>query len=87
MRDFSGTNGMITIALDKSVSREGVDRFFDALSLFGIGASWGGFESLAMIAKPPRSFIDVDGLGTLIRFSIGLENVDDIIADLKRVLT
>lgn len=84
MRDFSGTNGMITIELDKSVTYENVDKFFDKLELFGIGASWGGFESLAMIAKPPRTRADLSNAGILIRFSIGLENVDDIIADLKR---
>lgn len=84
MRDFSGANGMVTIELDKDVSKDKVDKFFDSLELFGIGASWGGFESLAMIAKPPRTRADISGFGTLIRFSIGLENVDDIISDLSR---
>lgn len=84
MRDFSGTNGMVSIELDKSVKKEAIDEFFSSLELFGLGASWGGYESLAMIAKPPRSHIDVDSLGVLIRFHIGLENVDDLIADLKK---
>lgn len=83
MRDFSGANGMVSIELDKSVTMADVERFFDALSLFGIGASWGGYESLAMIAKPPRSHVDMSKKGIIIRFHIGLENVQDLIEDLK----
>ena len=58
--------------------------FVDALQLFGIGYSWGGFESLALPVQPEkyRSVVAWDKPGTLIRLQIGLEDTDDLIADL-----
>ena len=56
----------------------------DALSLFGIGYSWGGFESLVVPANPPRSAVPWVGDGPLVRLSIGLEDPADLIADLER---
>ena len=60
--------------------------FLDALKLFGIGASWGGFESLAIPfdCKPFRTATPWDPGGPGIRFHIGLEDVDDLIDDLER---
>ncbi len=59
------------------------DRFIDSLRLFGIGASWGGFESLALTYPliPGR-----DG-GALVRLHIGLEDPADLVADLARGFT
>ena len=86
-RDFNGASGLFSFALvggDASAR----DRLIDSLELFGIGYSWGGFESLAIPA-------DVDKLrtatkreygGPLVRLHIGLEDPDDLIADLARVL-
>jgi cysteine-S-conjugate beta-lyase len=59
-------------------------QFIDALSLFGIGYSWGGYESLAVPATPPRSAVRWHGDGPLIRLSIGLEDPADLIADLEQ---
>jgi cystathionine beta-lyase len=69
-------------------------RFIDALELFGIGYSWGGFESLVIpfdpararsaTAWPPPGWNPHDRLG--VRLSIGLEDPADLIADLERAL-
>lgn len=83
-RDFRGANGLMTIELvDPSVARS--ERFIDGLRLFGIGASWGGFESLAIPADPvgARSVTDWSGRGPFVRLHIGLEDPEDLIADLS----
>ena len=61
-----------------------IDNFIDSLELFGIGASWGGFESLILQAdlKKIRYFEKFKN-STLIRLAIGLENPDDLIEDLN----
>jgi cystathionine beta-lyase len=56
----------------------------DALSLFGIGASWGGFESLALPSVNLRRVHGTGFGGPAARFHIGLEAVSDLIADLER---
>ena len=62
-----------------------VNAFLDELVLFGIGASWGGFESLAIPLIVANSQRDPMGPeGPTVRLHIGLENVDDLISDLKR---
>ena len=86
-RDFGGSSGLFSFAL-KGGDKAARDRLVDSLELFGIGYSWGGFESLVIPA-------DVDKLrtaakreygGPLIRLHIGLEDPDDLVADLSRVL-
>ena len=59
--------------------------FVDALDLFGIGYSWGGFESLALPVHPEtcRSEVPWDAGKNVIRLQIGLEDSDDLIADLE----
>jgi cysteine-S-conjugate beta-lyase len=61
--------------------------FIDALALFGIGYSWGGYESLAVPANPPRSAVPWQADGPLVRLSIGLEDPADLIADLAQAFT
>ena len=66
-------------------------RFFDALKIFGIGFSWGGFESLAMPCLSDNLLRSahkesVEKL-SIIRLHIGLENVDDLIEDLKNAFS
>ena len=87
-RDFTGGCGLFSFVL-KGEDRAIRGRFIDALELFGIGYSWGGFESLAIPFDPPRTFRrwppGVAGeLG--IRLSIGLEDPDDLIRDLAQGL-
>jgi cystathionine beta-lyase len=62
-----------------------VNAFLDSLSLFGLGFSWGGFESLALTADPQfdvRKAKPAFG-GPVVRLNIGLEDPDDLIADLR----
>jgi cysteine-S-conjugate beta-lyase len=89
-RDFSGAASLFSIVL-KPASETQVTRFIDALTLFGIGSSWGGFESLAIAAHKEvlriRTATRWDSGEPLIRLHIGLEDPDDLIADLERGFT
>jgi cystathionine beta-lyase len=82
-RDFHAPGGLFAFTL-KSGSAE---RLVDALKLFGIGYSWGGYESLAIPSEPARCRTATrwEG-GTIVRLSIGLEAECDLIADLERGL-
>lgn len=82
-RDFSGASGLFGVVL-KAVSEDAVAAFLDGLELFGLGYSWGGFESLAIAAdpRPVRSAVPWVAEGPLVRLQIGLEDTDDLIADL-----
>ncbi len=86
-RDFSGSCGLFSFML-KPVTDRSVNAFLDALSLFGKGYSWGGFESLAIPAYRGlvRTATNWNPDGKLIRLHIGLEDVDDLIADLEKGL-
>lgn len=80
-RDFKGASGLFSIVL-KPCAEQARDAFLDRLSLFGMGYSWGGFESLAVPFKPQRTATSWTAEGPCIRFHIGLENPDDLTADL-----
>ena len=84
-RDFTGASGLFSVAL-KPVPQKAVYAFLDTLELFGIGASWGGYESLAIPfdCSPIRSATRWAPGGPTVRFHIGLEAVEDLVADLKR---
>ncbi|MDR1935431.1 MAG: cystathionine beta-lyase [Candidatus Accumulibacter sp.] len=86
-RDFSGSNGLLSFAL-KDPAESAAARLVDALRLFGIGASWGGFESLSMLAdmRQARTVADWSRHPHLIRLHIGLEDPDDLIADLEQAM-
>jgi cysteine-S-conjugate beta-lyase len=85
-RDCSGTNGLVSFEFQPGTPGATVDRFIDSLSLFGIGASWGGYESLVTAAHMTRarSVTDWSGRGPVVRLHIGLEDPRDLIADLAR---
>lgn len=85
LRDCHGTNGLLSFTL-RSTAPVAAERFVDSLQLFGIGASWGGFESLAVLAdmRRARSVTDWSGHGQMIRLHIGLEGVGDLLADLEQ---
>ena len=72
-------------ALLRPGPRKQVHAFLDALKLFGLGFSWGGFESLAIYCDPQlsRRSVKRDFGGPLIRLHIGLESPADLIADLR----
>ena len=83
-RDFSGASGLFGVVL-KPRSTDAVAGMLNGLKLFGMGASWGGFESLILLQHPEkvRTASPWQAEGPLIRLSIGLEDPDDLIADLE----
>jgi cystathionine beta-lyase len=84
-RDFKGACGLFGIVL-KPCSAQAVAAFVEGLELFGIGASWGGFESLAIpfdVTKI-RTATKWSPGGPTVRLHIGLEDTGDLIADLER---
>ncbi|MBW8841347.1 MAG: cystathionine beta-lyase [Sphingomonadales bacterium] len=83
VRDFKGSSGLFAFAL-KLGSEASRAAFIDALRLFGIGFSWGGFESLAVTADPRRVLGVPDHGGALVRLHIGIEDPSDLIADLDQ---
>jgi cystathionine beta-lyase len=80
-RDFKGSSGLFAFELkgDDAIRTA----FVESLELFGIGFSWGGYESLAMPADPDRT-LSRPAARNLVRLHIGLEDPDDLIADLAR---
>ena len=84
-RDFTGACGLFSVMF-KPVPQSAVYAFLDALTLFGIGASWGGYESLAIPVdlKGIRTATHWEPGGPCVRLHIGLEDVGDLIADLER---
>ncbi len=84
-RDFAGASGLFSVVL-KPVPQKAVYALLDALELFGIGASWGGYESLAIPfdCTAVRTATRWQPGGPTVRFHIGLEAVEDLIADLER---
>lgn len=85
-RDFSGASGIFSIVLSGGGERE-AHAFLDALEIFGLGYSWGGYESLAVhVFLGDRTVAKGDYQGPVIRLQIGLENPEDIKADLARGL-
>jgi len=84
-RDFCGASGLFSIVL-KPAPQKAVDALLDAVELFGMGYSWGGFESLIIPfdCAPYRSATDWAPGGPALRLHIGLENVEDLKADLAR---
>ena len=82
MRDFKGACSLFSVEFTPDVTAEGAERFIDALQMLGIGASWGGYESLALTY--PASRLKGWTGGSLVRLHVGLEDPADIIADLQR---
>ena len=87
-RDFTGACSLFGVVFQPRYTEAEIFRFIDSLALFGIGASWGGYESLAL---PTTGFItrtatSADLGGYTVRIHIGLEDVADLIADLERGL-
>ncbi len=83
-RDFTGACGLFGVVL-KGYGEAAARAMADALELFGIGASWGGFESLVLVPDPTpvRSAVPWKAEGAMLRLHIGLEDPDDLIRDLE----
>ena len=82
-RDFKGANGLVSFEL-KPVSKAALTHFMDGFSHFGLGWSWGGFESLIVPAHIKRSVAPFPAAGPVLRIHAGLEDAQDLIADLER---
>lgn len=85
-RDFSGSSGIFSIVLSGGGVKQ-AHAFLDALEIFGLGYSWGGFESLAVpVFLGDRTIAKAPAEGPVIRLQIGLEDVEDLKADIARGL-
>lgn len=85
-RDFKGAAGLFSVIFDAQFSEAQTDHFVNSLKLFKIGFSWGGSHSLCVpyrIATMRQTWKEP---GTLVRFNIGLEGVDDLIADIEQAM-
>ncbi len=90
-RDFKGSCGLFSIVLDGGASTDNWQRkahaFLDALQIFGLGYSWGGFESLAVhVSLKDRTVTPPPPEGPVMRLQIGLEDVEDLLRDIEQGL-
>jgi cystathionine beta-lyase len=82
-RDFSGATGLFSLILKSGVTPASVDRMLDNLKIFGLGHSWGGYESLIVPANPSEFRTKGwDETETLLRIHVGFEDIEDLAADL-----
>jgi cystathionine beta-lyase len=84
-RDFTGACALFGVELAVR-SPAALAAFIDTLELFGLGASWGGYESLVLPARFTRTVRPFASTGTLVRLHIGLEDPEDLVADLAKAL-
>ncbi len=90
-RDFTGSSGLFSIVLsgngDSEKRKARVHAFLDALEIFGLGYSWGGYESLAVpVSLGDRTIAKGPEEGPVIRLQIGLEDIEDLLEDIERGL-
>ena len=84
-RDFTGACGLFSFVLDRPYPKQALAAMIEGLELFGLGASWGGYESLVITAYP-ETFSTArpwQKPGPMLRIHAGLEHPDDLIADLE----
>jgi cystathionine beta-lyase len=82
-RDFRGASGLFGLVL-KPVAKPALSAFLDGFECFGLGYSWGGYESLIVPANFCRTVRPFPADGPVLRIHAGLENPDDLRADLER---
>ncbi|MFZ6707816.1 cystathionine beta-lyase [Undibacterium sp. TC9W] len=85
-RDFTGAGGLFSVLLDAKYTEEQTDLFVDSLKLFKLGYSWGGAHSLCVPYRMQYMRSNWTESGTLVRFNIGLEDTQDLIADIEQAL-
>jgi cystathionine beta-lyase len=85
VRDYAGCNGLVTFVL-RPASRNALAAMLDGMKLFGLGVSWGGYESLIIPfdPRPARTITEWPYPGPAIRIHCGLEDPEDLIRDLDR---
>lgn len=86
-RDFSGAGGLFSVLFDPHYTEEQTDRFVDQLKLFKIGFSWGGVNSLCVPYRIQAMRSHWKHTGQLVRFNIGLEDPQDLIADIEQAFS
>lgn len=84
-RDFTGSSSLFSIVLKSGGNKE-AEAFLNSLNIFGLGYSWGGYESLAVHVNLSDRTIAPDYAGPVIRLQIGIEDIDDLKKDLQRAL-
>ena len=84
-RDFKGSSGLFAVVLN-DCSMSAIAEMVDGYELFGLGGSWGGYESLVLpsLHGPARTVVPWESDGRVVRFHAGLEDVDDLIRDLEQ---
>ena len=85
-RDFTGAGGLFSVLFNPRFTEVQTDHFINSLKLFRIGYSWGGANSLAVPYRMSAIRSQWASAGELVRLNIGLEAVDDLIADLEQAL-
>jgi len=85
-RDFSGSSGLFAFTFKKDYPDEKIASFINALELFGIGFSWGGFKSLVTAGKYRRLWASRNTGKNIVRLNIGLEDTEDLRADLEKAM-
>ena len=85
-RDFLGAGGLFSVLFDERYTEQQTDRFVDSLKLFKIGFSWGGSHSLCVPYRIGQMRQNWQDKGMLVRFNVGLEDADDLIADIAQAL-
>jgi cystathionine beta-lyase len=85
-RDFTGAGGLFSVLFDERYSEAQTDQFVNTLELFKIGFSWGGAHSLCVPYRIRQMRATWPHQGVLVRFNIGLEDADDLIADIGQAL-
>ena len=86
-RDARGSNGLLTIEFDPGLDADRIELAIDSMELFGIGSSWGGYESLVLPVDPKRTSLANRPVapGYLLRLHVGLEDPADLKKDLARL--
>lgn len=85
-RDYRGSSGLFAFTLKEEYTDDALAQCIDSLQFFGIGYSWGGFMSLVTAGRPLRAFPGPLSGKTIIRLNIGLEDPEELIADLRQGL-
>jgi cystathionine beta-lyase len=85
-RDFNGAGGLFSVLFDEKYTEAQTDQFVNQLQLFKIGFSWGGSHSLCVPYRMASMREAWQEKGILVRFNIGLEDVEDLIADIEQAL-
>ncbi len=85
-RDFTGASSLFGVVFQPDISTAAAHKFIDALQVFGLGSSWGGFESLAVPTEVTRTAGSGKFGGEMVRLHVGLEDVKDLLEDLEQAL-